>query len=61
MNLANIHQIHRAKAEKARERILKEEMDAKRANKKAARERKQERVVAKRTAMFGDGEEAEEK
>ena len=54
-------QIHRAKAEKARERILKEEMDAKRANKKAARERKQERVVAKRTAMLGDAEEDEKK
>jgi large subunit ribosomal protein L19e len=40
---------------------LKEEMDAKRANKKAARERKQERVVAKRTAMFGGEEETETK
>jgi large subunit ribosomal protein L19e len=55
------HQIHRAKAEKARERLLKEEMDAKRANKKAARERKQERVVAKRTALLGGEEEAETK
>jgi large subunit ribosomal protein L19e len=40
---------------------LKEEMDAKRANKKAARERKQERAVAKRTAMFGGEEETETK
>ena len=54
-------QIHRAKAEKARERVLKEEMDAKRASKKAARERKQERVVAKRTAMLGDAEEEDKK
>merc|ERR1712098_742363 len=34
---------YRASAEKARERILKEEMDGKRAKVKAARERKQER------------------
>ena len=54
-------QIHRAKAEKARERVLKEEMDAKRASKKAARERKQERVVAKRSAMLGDAEEENKK
>ena len=32
-------QIHKAKAEKARDRALKEEMDAKRAKTKAARER----------------------
>jgi large subunit ribosomal protein L19e len=36
-------------------------MEARRANKKAARERKQERVVAKRNAMLGEGEETEEK
>ena len=54
-------QIHRAKAEKARERVLKEEMDAKRLKTKAARERKQERVVAKQKAMFGDEEETETK
>lgn len=45
-------QIHRAKAEKAREARLKEEMDAKRAKNKAARERKQERVAAKRDALL---------
>jgi large subunit ribosomal protein L19e len=50
-------QIHRAKAEKQRERVLKEEMDAKRAKTKAARERKLERAAAKRTAMMGEGEE----
>lgn len=50
-------QIHRAKAEKARERQIKEEMDAKRARTKAARERKQERQEAKRAAMLGDVEE----
>lgn len=51
-------QIHKAKAEKHRERILKEEMDAKRAKTKAARERRQERVEAKRTALTGGEEEA---
>lgn len=35
---------------------MKEEMDAKRAKTKAARERKQERAVAKRTAQFGEEE-----
>lgn len=50
-------QIHRAKAEKARERALKEEMDAKRAKTKAARERKLERVNAKREALVGGAEE----
>lgn len=54
-------QIHKAKAEKARERLLKDEMDAKRAKTKAARERKQERVVAKKAAQFGDDEETETK
>ena len=49
-------QIHRAKAEKQRERLLKEEMDAKRAKTKAARERRQERVAAKRQAQLGDEE-----
>jgi large subunit ribosomal protein L19e len=36
-------------------------MDVKRAKTKAARERKQERVVAKKAALFGDEEEAESK
>ena len=53
--------IHKAKAEKARERILKEEMDAKRAKTKAARERRQERITTKRTAMLGGDEEEESK
>jgi large subunit ribosomal protein L19e len=56
-----MRQIHRAKAEKARERVLKEEMDAKRAKTKAARERKQERADAKAKALFGDEEETETK
>ena len=34
--------------------MLKEEMDAKRAKTKAARERKMERVAAKRNAMLAD-------
>jgi large subunit ribosomal protein L19e len=36
-------------------------MDAKRAKTKAARERKQERMVAKQRAQFGDEEETETK
>jgi hypothetical protein len=47
-------QIHKAKAEKARERILKEEMDAKRAKTKAARERRQNRIQEKRKQLMGD-------
>ena len=47
-------QIHKAKAEKARERVIKEEMDAKRAKTKAARERRQERVQQKRAAQLGE-------
>lgn len=35
-------------------------MDAKRAKTKAARERKMERVEAKKSAMFGDEEEEKE-
>jgi len=54
---ALVEHIHRAKAEKQREKVLKDEMDAKRAKTKAARERKQERAAAKRTALMGDGEE----
>ncbi|KAL1627288.1 60S ribosomal protein L19B [Neofusicoccum ribis] len=54
---ALVEHIHKAKAEKQRERILKEEMDAKRAKTKAARERRQERVSAKRQALAGDDEE----
>ena len=53
-NANRVGQIHRAKAEKAREQKLKEEMDAKRAKTKAARERKQERAAAKRQAMLGE-------
>ncbi|KHJ32467.1 putative 60s ribosomal protein l19 [Erysiphe necator] len=58
---ALVEHIHRAKAEKARERILKEEMDAKRAKTKAARERKQERVIAKQRQQFGEDVETETK
>jgi len=53
---ALVEHIHKAKAEKQRERILKEEMDAKRAKTKAARERRQERITAKRNAVAGEGE-----
>ncbi|KAF5674331.1 translational activator GCN1 [Fusarium heterosporum] len=51
---ALVEHIHRAKAEKARETALQEEMDAKRAKNKAARERKQERAVAKRNALLAE-------
>lgn len=50
-------QIHKAKAEKQREKILKEEMDAKRAKTKAARERRMERVTQKRLQLAADDEE----
>ena len=49
--------IHKAKAEKHRERVLKEEMDAKRAKTKAARERRQERVTQKRLQLTADDED----
>ncbi|KAF5717391.1 translational activator GCN1 [Fusarium mundagurra] len=51
---ALVEHIHRAKAEKARETALQEEMDAKRAKNKAARERKQERAAAKRNALLAE-------
>ncbi|KAM0444274.1 hypothetical protein ACHAO4_010316 [Trichoderma viride] len=53
---ALVEHIHRAKAEKQREKALKDEMDAKRAKTKAARERKMERVTAKRNALLADDE-----
>lgn len=52
-------QIHKAKAEKARERVLREEMDAKRAKTKAARERRQERITQKRNALTAEDEKAD--
>ncbi|KAL2368321.1 hypothetical protein RJZ57_007305, partial [Blastomyces gilchristii] len=52
--------IHKAKAEMARERTIKEEMDAKRAKVRAARERRQERIIAKRNALVAEGEEGQE-
>ncbi|KAM0714232.1 hypothetical protein Q7P37_010019 [Cladosporium fusiforme] len=55
---ALVEHIHKAKAEAARETKLKEEMDAKRAKTKAARERRQERVQNKRAAVEGEEEEA---
>lgn len=54
---ALVEHIHKAKAEKARERTLKEEMDAKRAKTKAARERRLKRVEEKRSALVADLEE----
>ncbi|PKS07431.1 hypothetical protein jhhlp_006034 [Lomentospora prolificans] len=54
---ALVEHIHRAKAEKQRERLLQEEMDAKRARTKAARERKLERAAAKKNALLEEAEE----
>jgi len=54
---ALIEHVHKAKAEKQRERILKEEMDAKRARTKAARERKQARVQEKKNALLAGAED----
>ncbi|KGQ00757.1 hypothetical protein PAAG_12568 [Paracoccidioides lutzii Pb01] len=54
---ALVEHIHKAKAEKQRERTIKEEMDAKRAKVKAARERRQERILAKRNAHLAEVEE----
>jgi large subunit ribosomal protein L19e len=54
---ALVEHIHKAKAEKAREKHLKEEMDAKRAKTKAARERRQQRIQEKRNALLADVEE----
>jgi large subunit ribosomal protein L19e len=55
-----IAQIHKAKAEKQRERTLKDEMDAKRAKTKAARERRQERIQTKRNALTGEVDEVKD-
>jgi large subunit ribosomal protein L19e len=52
-----IEHIQKAKAERQRERLLKEEMDAKRAKNKALRERRQERIEAKRNALVGEAQE----
>ncbi len=54
-----IVKIHQAKADKTRERLQKEEADRKRAQAKAARERRQERVEAKRIAITGEDKEEE--
>ena len=53
-------QIHKAKAEKQRERLMKEEMDQKRAKTKAARERRQERIQTKRNVVTGEQDEAKD-
>lgn len=53
---ALVEHIHKAKAEKAREKALKDDMDAKRAKTKAARERRLQRKEEKRTAMIAEVE-----
>ena len=52
-------QIHKAKAEKQREQQIKQDMDAKRAKNKAARERRQERKDEKKKALYGDDADAQ--
>jgi len=54
---ALVEHIHKAKAEKQREKTIKDVMDAKRAKVKAARERKIERKTAKQQALTGEEEE----
>ncbi|KAK6592365.1 ribosomal protein L19e [Botrytis cinerea] len=61
LSKGNTFKHKRALVEHARERLLKEEMDAKRAKTKAARERKVERNQAKKAAQFGEAEETETK
>lgn len=52
-----IPQIHKSKAEAQRAKVIKDELDAKRAKTKAARERRQERIQTKRQALAGEDEE----
>ncbi|KAL9039725.1 MAG: hypothetical protein Q9214_004762, partial [Letrouitia sp. 1 TL-2023] len=54
---ALVEHIHKAKAEMQRERTLKEEMQVRRDKVKAARERRQERITAKRNAQLVEGED----
>ena len=49
-------QIHQAKAEKAREQHIREELNNKRAKVKAARERKLERKEQKKAEQLGDAD-----
>ncbi|KAK5081480.1 translational activator of GCN4 [Exophiala xenobiotica] len=56
---ALVEHIHKAKAEKQREKTLKDEMDQRRAKVKAARERRIERKTAKANALTGEEETAE--
>jgi len=57
---ALVEHIHKAKAEKARARNADEVLAGRRASKKAARERRQERITAKRNAIAGVDEETTE-
>ncbi|KAF2487356.1 60S ribosomal protein L19 [Neohortaea acidophila] len=56
---ALVEHIHKAKAEKLRERQIKDEMDAKRAKNKAARERRLERKEDKKKQLLGDDADAQ--
>lgn len=51
---ALVEHIQKAKAERSRDRVLKEEMDAKRAKNKALRERRLERKEAKQSALIAE-------
>ncbi|KAK9386753.1 ribosomal protein L19/L19e domain-containing protein [Lipomyces mesembrius] len=52
-----IEHVIKAKAEKARERALKDEAEARRVRNRAARERRQQRVNEKREALLREAEE----
>lgn len=51
--------IHRAKAEKARQKSLADQMDARRLRNKAVRERRAQRINEKRSALIAVEQEEE--